>query len=211
MINRAERQLSAVVFAPLSVECFAIRALGRTAGIRVVQSGMGKARSRRAASQALHDGVDAVAVLGFCGALSRGLQPGEVVVADAVRTSDGSVPCAGAKWITTELERAGVKVARGVVRSTDHIVRGAERTLLEMEGAIAVDMESAWLAPKDSTPFAVVRTVVDTPERELSRPWKTVSGGIRAYGSLRTTARVVRDWLEHQASLTRSSDNTGVE
>ena len=200
------RQLSAVVFAPLGVEAFAIRRLARAPGVRIVRSGMGPARSKRTARATLVGNEDAVAVLGFCGALSTSLRPGDVVVADAVTSSRGSRSCSGAEWITAELRRSGIAVTRGVIRSTDHLVHGRERATLEAGGAVAVDMESAWLAPAPGIPFAVVRTVVDTPERELSRAFKTIGGAVRAYRSLGIATRVVRAWLEYQSSVVRSSE-----
>ena len=55
---------------------------------------------------------------------------------------------------------------------------GAERAVLAAEGALAVDMESAWLAPAAAgRPFAVVRVVLDTPASELHRPLATLVRG----------------------------------
>jgi 4-hydroxy-3-methylbut-2-en-1-yl diphosphate reductase len=211
--TRLEQPRSSVVFTPLALERFAIRGIAQAPGISVVRTGMGPERAKRAAREVFTDSiktVDAIAVLGFCGALVGDLQPGAVVVADAVTTSDRSHPCAGAGWIADKLRRAGVTATRGVVHCTDHIVRGNERAELAAQGAIAVDMESAWLAPDDGIPFAVVRTVVDTPEREITRPWKTVTGGLRAYRSLGVAGRIVRDWLKHLDSLGGASGASDV-
>ena len=60
--------------------------------------------------------------------------------------------------------------------------------------ALAVDTESAWLAPEDgATPFAVVRAVVDTPDHPLLRPG-TVTRGIAALAALRRAAPVIAAW-----------------
>jgi 4-hydroxy-3-methylbut-2-enyl diphosphate reductase len=77
----------------------------------------------------------------------------------------------------------------------DHVVSGAERGELRRAGAIAVDMESAWLAEGASDrPFAVVRVVVDTPGRELRRPLATARGGVRALRTLRRAMPALRRW-----------------
>ena len=79
--------------------------------------------------------------------------------------------------------------------SADHVVRGAERAALAGEGALAADMESAWLAPAAAgRPFAVLRVVLDTPEREFHRPLATLAGGVTAWRALRRAAPALALW-----------------
>ena len=79
--------------------------------------------------------------------------------------------------------------------SAGHVVRGAERGVLAREGVLAVDMESAWLAPAAAgRPFAVLRVVLDTPAREIYRPLATLAGGLAAWRALRRAAPALALW-----------------
>jgi 4-hydroxy-3-methylbut-2-enyl diphosphate reductase len=138
------------------------------AGLALQVTGMGPRRS----SQALHGGpLDGLLVAGVAGGLAPSLQPGDVVVASEVRGPDGSRPCASAPMLAAQLRRAGLSVQIGPVVSVDHIVAGKERNRLGASGALAVDMESSWLA--DQAPqaaLAVVRVVADPADAPLWRP-----------------------------------------
>jgi 4-hydroxy-3-methylbut-2-enyl diphosphate reductase len=72
---------------------------------------------------------------------------------------------------------------------------GERRAQLLAAGAIAVDMESVWLAPGASgRPFGVVRVVLDSPSHELLRP-QAVLGAARAAQALRRAAAVtLHEW-----------------
>ncbi len=174
----------ALILAPLAVEAMA---LGRGLRHRVIKTGMGPARSRRAARRLEDEQADRVFVVGVCGALDPALSPGDVFVADEVRGPDKTVTC-DADQVAEALEAAGLGVVRGVLVSTDHVVTGAERAALHDEGAHAVDMESFFLSSlARGRRFAVVRVVVDTPSRELGRALHTAVAGARA---LRTLGRI---------------------
>jgi 4-hydroxy-3-methylbut-2-enyl diphosphate reductase len=184
--------LPLLVCAPLAVEAFA---LGKSANVRVVRTGMGAERSRRAVKSLAHEPARAVVVAGFGGALDPSLEPGDVVVADAVSGPDGRSSCESHS-LADILRAEGLRVIVGTIASRDHIVSGSERRMLFEQGACAVDMESAWLAPASSgRPFSVVRAVVDTPERELlAHPLKTLRGGTRGFQSLRRVGRALAHW-----------------
>ena len=63
--------------------------------------------------------------------------------------------------------------------SSPRYVRGRERADLAASGAVAVDMESAWvMGSLVNHPLAVVRAISDTTDRG------PVLGGARALGSL---------------------------
>jgi 4-hydroxy-3-methylbut-2-enyl diphosphate reductase len=138
------------------------------AGLAPQVTGMGPRRS----SQALHGGaLDGLLVAGVAGGLAASLQPGDVVVASEVRGPDGSRPCASAPMLAAQLRRAGLSVQIGPVVSVDHIVAGKERNRLAASGALAVDMESSWLADQAPQPaLAVVRVVADSADAPLWRP-----------------------------------------
>jgi len=200
---RAERYSwhDLVVLAPMSIEARAIRSA--LPGVEVLQTGMGPDRASRTAKgmQSKADGpadrARAVAVAGFCGALDPTLQPGDVVVASEVRGADGTTACPSAGILVAALGRLGIIARLGPVVSVDHVVSGRERARLRAEtGAIAVDMESAWLAAAaDDRPLAVLRVVVDTPGRDLKgNPLATARGGLRAYRTLAKAAPALADW-----------------
>jgi 4-hydroxy-3-methylbut-2-enyl diphosphate reductase len=168
---------------------------------------MGRDRSTRALADGLPHraaellrGAGAVAVAGFCGALDPSLRPGDVVVATEIRRPDGVViACPSAGIVVAALAAMGIPARLGPVESTDHVVTGSERERLRARtDAIAVDMESAWLAvAARDRPFAVLRVVVDTPRRELrGNPMATARGGVRAYRALAKAAPALASWAE---------------
>jgi 4-hydroxy-3-methylbut-2-enyl diphosphate reductase len=158
-----------VVAAPLGLEA---RALRRGApGLRVLRTGIGPARARRAAERLRADPASALAVAGLCGALVPELEPGDVVVASAVEDERGEATLLETDGICRALRETGIDPRIGRMLCTDHLAHGRERERLARRGALAVDMESAWLAAgAGHRPLAVVRVVVDGPRHELWRP-----------------------------------------
>jgi 4-hydroxy-3-methylbut-2-en-1-yl diphosphate reductase len=187
------RNARLLVIAPLRIERAALRR-GLPEAV-VLRSGMGAARARATALLAAHIPADAVAVAGFCGAVAGGLRAGDVVVANEVRGPEGVIRCASGP-VVAALSALGIeRVQVGPVASVDHLVRGAERGVLAGEGALAVDMESAWLASAAAgRPFAVLRVVLDTPAREIYRPLTTLAGGLAAWRALRQAAPALALW-----------------
>jgi 4-hydroxy-3-methylbut-2-enyl diphosphate reductase len=181
-----------LVLAPLRIEALA----ARRAGGKVMRTGMGPDRSMAAARVAGARPARAVAVLGFCGALDPDLEPGDLVVADELRGANGPFPCDSAAAVATALETAGLRARRGPLVSVRKMAHGSRRAELAADGSIAVDMESAWLAPAAAgRPFAALRAVVDTPSHELLRP-RTVVSGITAYRALGRAAGALEAWME---------------
>src|SRR5205814_5532858 len=137
---------------------------------------------------------DPIAVLGFGGALDGALAPGELLVADEVRGPDGAMPLASAPLIAHALRRAGLVAKVGPLLSTPRLVRGRARAAARDTGAVAVDMESAWLVSGlAGRPLAVVRAIVDGPELSLASP-AMLTCGVRAYRAPRRAAPVVAEW-----------------
>ncbi len=182
-----------LVIAPLRIECVAVRR-GLPDAL-VLRSGMGAARARSAAPVAARIPADAVAVAGFCGAVAGGLHTGDVIVASELRGPAGVTACASGP-LAAALAALGIaRVRVGPMASVDHLVHGAERRVLAGQGALAADMESAWLAPAAAgRPFAVLRVVLDTPTRELYRPLATLAGGLAAWQALRRAAPALMLW-----------------
>jgi 4-hydroxy-3-methylbut-2-enyl diphosphate reductase len=180
-----------LVLTPLRIEAMAARRSSQ-----VVRTGMGAARSRVAAVQVAERPARAVAVLGFCGALTDELEPGDVVVASELRGNGPPLKCEPSKQLLQKLEAVGLSTRVGPLVSVPTLSRGAKRRCLAEDGSIAVDMETAWLAPAAAgRPFAALRAVVDTPSKELVR-FSTVSSGIKAYRALGRAASALESWIQ---------------
>jgi 4-hydroxy-3-methylbut-2-enyl diphosphate reductase len=193
-----------VVATALRLEALAVRsALPRA---RVVRTGMGPRRAGAAAGR-LASGTPAaaLAIAGLCAGLDPRLRPGDVVVASELRGPHGVLALPSARPLLEALARRGLRARLGPLVSVDHLVRGDERARLHAQGAIAADMESAFLAAAagGALPLAVLRVVVDTPGRELARP-ATLLNGLRALRALRRAAPALDDWTAGAAGTTRN-------
>jgi 4-hydroxy-3-methylbut-2-en-1-yl diphosphate reductase len=195
-----------LIAVPLRLEAAMIRAgLRREAraatrpvapAARVLQTGMGPARSRTAVAALTANPARRLLVMGFGGGLDELAEVGDAVVADAVIGPDGErVECTGVQELAAALLQGGMTVRRGVVASVERIAMGEARMRLRERGAAAVDMESVWLAAAAAQrPFAVVRVISDTPARELTRPLATVAGVARACVGLHRAAGCLSAW-----------------
>ena len=187
-----------LIAAPLRLEALLIASAAR--GARVHRTGMGPRRSQTAARSLTAAPGDALLVLGFCGGLDEQSRPGEVIVAEEVlaATDEGHSPleirCEGVTTITAALQGSGLQVRRGRVVCVGKLALGERRAELLAGGAMAVDMESAWLAAGAADrPFGVVRVVLDSPSHELMRP-QAAAGAVRAARALRKVASALHDW-----------------
>jgi 4-hydroxy-3-methylbut-2-en-1-yl diphosphate reductase len=182
-----------LVLAPLALEAAAV---GRSRpSIRVMRTGMGPLRATHASDQAAAVPARAVAVVGLCGALDPALSPGDLVVASEIIGPNRRLPCPATGPLVAALRAAGLEPRVGPIASVDHVVSGSERGDLRRAGAIAVDMESAWLASAAAgRPLAVIRAVVDTPGRELARPLATMLGGLGALRTLQRSVPALHRW-----------------
>jgi 4-hydroxy-3-methylbut-2-enyl diphosphate reductase len=187
-----------LVAAPMRVEAALISSAARSA--LVAKTGMGPRRSKDAALELGARAGRAMLVLGFCGGLDELSVPGEVIVAEEVYAdaSEGHaeepIRCDLSGQLLTRLTGLGMKVRVGKVVCVSKIAVGERRTELHAGGAIAVDMESVWLAAgAGDRPFGVVRVVLDSPSHELLRP-QAVGGALRAALALRKVAGALHDW-----------------
>jgi 4-hydroxy-3-methylbut-2-en-1-yl diphosphate reductase len=187
-----------LVAAPLRIEAVLISSAARSAVVH--KTGMGPARAKAAAGElAAHAGT-AMLVLGFCGGLDATSVPGEVIVAEDVyaATDEGHaqerVRCDLTHELVQRLTGLGMKVRTGDVVCVSKLALGERRAELHAGGAIAVDMESVWLAAgTGARPFGVVRVVLDSPQHELMR-LGAAAGALRAALALRRVAGALHDW-----------------
>jgi 4-hydroxy-3-methylbut-2-enyl diphosphate reductase len=184
--------------APLRVEAALIASAAR--GALVHRTGMGPAKAKLAAGQLTARASQALLVLGFCGGLDESSVPGEVIVADEVYAAldegheHARIRCDLADLLVHRLTGLGMKVRVGPVVCVSKIAVGERRAQLLAGGALAVDMESVWLAPGAAErPFGVVRVVLDSPSHELLRP-QAVFGAWRAATALRRVAGALHGW-----------------
>ena len=187
-----------LVAAPLRVEAALISSAAR--GALVHKTGMGPAKARAAAGPLGSRAARAMLVLGFCGGLDEHSVPGEVIVAESVYAApdeghpEEPVSCVLAGQLVGRLTGLGMKVRVGNVVCSQKIAVGERRAELHAGGAIAVDMESVWLAAgAGERPFGVVRVVLDSPSHELLRP-QAIGGALRAASALRKVAGALHDW-----------------
>ncbi|HYM56091.1 MAG TPA: hypothetical protein VES97_12070 [Solirubrobacteraceae bacterium] len=187
-----------LVAAPLRVEAVLISSAARRALVR--KTGMGPARAKSAAGELAAQAGRAMLVLGFCGGLDAESVPGEVIVAEEVYAardeghSEEPVRCDLTEDLVGRLTGLGMKVRVGKLVCVSRLALGERRTELHAAGALAVDMESVWLAPgAGERPFGVVRVVLDSPEHELLRP-RAAFGALRAARALRRVAGALHDW-----------------
>jgi 4-hydroxy-3-methylbut-2-en-1-yl diphosphate reductase len=141
-----------------------------------------------------------VLVLGFCGGLDASSVPGEVIVAEDVYAAvdeghdEQRVRCDLTHELVQQLTGLGLKVRSGDVVCVSRLALGERRAELHAGGAIAVDMESVWLAAgTGGRPFGVVRVVLDSPAHELMRV-RAAAGALRAALALRRVAAALHDW-----------------
>ena len=186
-----------LVLVPLRIEQLA---LGEIPGLAVIRTGMGPDRARIAAARALAHGATAVAVAGLCAGIDPALEAGDVVCPTELLGDDGTTAeVAESSALLDALRRRGLRIHAGTLASTDRILGPAERAR-RFDGALAVDMESAWLAAgADGRPFAVVRVVADTAGRRLADPRMAIAG-LRALRNLRRVGEALADWAEADAS-----------
>jgi 4-hydroxy-3-methylbut-2-enyl diphosphate reductase len=134
-------------------------------------------------------------IAGFCGALDPELEPGDIVLASELRGPTGTTTCPDPTILAGHLRRGGFTVKVGPVASTQRLVLRERRRALARTGALAVDMESAWLAPDaHAEPLVTLRVVLDTHRDELHRPIRTLQGVAKAYRALRGASALIREW-----------------
>lgn len=158
---------------------------------------MGPARTRESATEL--GGTGPVAVFGVAGGLVDGVRPADIVVASEVCVQDGQpIACHAVETLADAVRRTGLRVHVGRIVSTPRIVTGdALDALAASSGALAVDMESGYLAEMLSPgrPLAVVRAITDTRAEPLLSP-AIIRRGVAALAAVRRAASVIFEWAE---------------
>jgi 4-hydroxy-3-methylbut-2-enyl diphosphate reductase len=171
----------------------ALRLEALAIGGDVVRTGMGHAKAGATAARlapVLAPGRP-LAVVGIAGGLAPSLEPGQLVVANALYGPDGSAPIElpHAEGVASALRHHGRHVLVGAVACSTSIVHGAARTALAEGGALAVEMESVWLARLLADhPLVVVRAVGDTEHHGF------LSGNLKALAALRHLRPALERW-----------------
>lgn len=131
----------------------------------VIESGVGLARWRGAA-------LPGIAIsCGLAGGLRDELPTGTIVIPSAVATTDGTAIACDPEWtarLREAAQRLGYAWVDAAVLTSNTLVTREARATWAARGFAAVDMESARIPARG---IAVVRVVLDTPRRELSRDW----------------------------------------
>jgi len=189
----------AVLAAPLRLEALLVASGARGRVVR--RTGMGPDRARASVRELSRHAAGALLVVGFCGGLDASSVPGEVIVAEEVYAAtdeghaDSPVSCALRDELVMRLTGRGLKVRSGKIVCVSRLALGDRRAELHAGGAIAVDMESVWLAgAARERPFGVVRVVLDSPSHELLRPG-AVFGALRAAQTLRRVSAALNDMV----------------
>jgi hypothetical protein len=137
----------------------------------------------------LRERPDALASVGFCGALDASLAVGEVFV--ATRVEDGGEAYEAVQPDTRRAFRSGALI------STDHVVSSvAEKQRLGAGGAGAVEMEAAAVASRarlESLPFYCVRAVLDLATEGFTLDYSVLRGPDGRF----SRARILRAALAH--------------
>jgi 4-hydroxy-3-methylbut-2-en-1-yl diphosphate reductase len=185
-----------LVLAPLALEARAVRNAAPWA--EVLKIGMGPRRAARSAQLSIAAGGDQPTLIaGFCGALDPDLEPGDVVLASELRGPTGTIACDDPTILAGVLRRGGMNVRIAPIASSQRLVLGERRRTLYRTGAVAVDMESAWLAPAvRRRPLVTLRVVLDTNHRELLRPLRTLRGTAIAYRALSRACSLLEEWAD---------------
>lgn len=167
----------------------AARRTGRADDIRIIASGPGRARARKAAEALLNDGLECLLSMGLAGGLDARLETGDIIAASAIHGAQ-------AKRIVCDpalLARAGALLAAGGIAChrgdmMDAIApvatRGAKKALYRQSRALAVDMEShgvAEAATAAGLPFLALRVIADPAAQEIPA---LALMGMRADGSI---------------------------
>jgi nucleoside phosphorylase len=174
------------ILAALRLEALAI-------GGEVVVTGMGPVKAGSTGAR-LAPGLAPgrpVAIVGICGGLEPSLEPGQLVVADALQAPDGAEPLVlpQAAAVAAALRDHGRPVRIGPVACSTSIVHGAARGQLAGGGALVVEMESVWLARAlVDHPLVVVRAVGDTERHGF------ILGNLRALAALRHLRPGLEAW-----------------
>ena len=137
-------------------------------------TGADSERARAAVTALCEAGVHALVSFGLAGGLDPRLEPGDLVIADAVLDADGARHDTDTRWRqdVTAAAKGMVPFVVGPIAGSDTAVLTpeAKQALHEQSAAIAVDMEShivAAAAAEHGLPFLIVRAIADPASRSI--------------------------------------------
>lgn len=186
----------------------------------VVGHGIGHRRASETARRALDlmPATELAIGTGVAGALSSGLKPGDLVLADRVLMSDDdrqeaeqvtAVSDEHLRAVGRALAAAGIAYSTGAILTSHRVLAtGAEKRRAKVStGAIAVDMETAAIAAEAAVrglPFVAIRAVLDEVDDEVVgaamadqdgnvRPLAATSYLLRNPGTLLKLPRMIRN------------------
>lgn len=140
--------------------------------VLLVTNGAGRRRAALAVEAAVSAGFEpeAIASVGFCGALAPELEVADVVVADQVT--------GGAETYQSVLVSGGGRFERGNLITVDRVAQTTEeKRVLYATGAKVVDMEAAGVAQQAksmSVPFVGIKAVTDLAGETLHNDFQRV-------------------------------------
>ncbi len=131
--------------------------------------GVGKVAAAHAAATLASEGIGALFVVGVCGALVRGLGPGNLVHCSAALQADLGLAGRGRVESDPDLRRAWTRCAPGrsgifITRDRAAVMPWRRVWLARRLGGVAVDMETAAagaVAAACGIPWAALRAVTD--------------------------------------------------
>jgi len=197
---------------------FGVEIAGRE--FALIGTGIGHERAREVARLAFQvlPNPEMVIGTGVVGALSYGLRPGDIVLADRVIHTRGededpeqisSIEEAHLRDVGRYLKGAGLDYSMGPILTSHRVLASGDekRRAKDLTGAIAVDMETAALASEAAARglrFAVLRTVLDhidddipaeelTDERGRLRPLHATAQLVRNPRTMFKLARLMRN------------------
>jgi len=179
--------------------------IARGEGVEVVYAARADLLER-ALSAAVARGCSGIVSFGTAGGLAPDLQPGALIVADAVAGPFGRIPT-DAAWadrlaaalsegpLAPRLQRGPMAAVAAPLMSADD-----KRALHRSTGALAVDMEShlaGAVAAARGVPFAVCRAIVDPAWRTLP---SAATAGLRDDGST-ALAPILRELMRQPSQI----------
>lgn len=179
--------------------------IARGEGVEVVYAARADLLER-ALSAALARGCSGIVSFGTAGGLAPDLEPGALIVADAVEGPFGRLqtdrPWADRLVAALTAGPRSARVRRGLMAAvTAPLVSAGDKDVLHRSnGALAVDMESHIAGAKAAAhgvPFAVCRAVVDPAWRTLP---SAATAGLRDDGST-ALAPILRELLRQPSQL----------
>jgi len=174
--------------------------IARRLGHPVAIGGGAAAGAESAARRLVADGVTALLSFGLCGGLDPALQPGALLIPEAVL--DGGTRYATSPTIAA---RFGAMTSDLVLGGAQAAATAAEkRRLRDATGAAAIDLESgavARVAAEAGLPFAVLRAVCDPAGQDLPPAALGALDGNGAIGFLRVLAALAGRPVELPALL----------